>query len=157
MVTAGGTPVPTPTGRKTMGFGDAVKSVFSKYATFSGRARRSELWFWALFLAVVAVALSILVNTTGGLTIDLETMAISYGATYWIASLVNLALLLPGIAVTVRRLHDTDRSGFWWFIGLVPLAGPIVLLVFTVQDGTPGDNRFGPSPKAVAAPVPAAV
>ncbi|WP_455430719.1 DUF805 domain-containing protein [Phytohabitans flavus] len=62
--------------------------------------------------------------------------------------LLNLALFLPGLAVAVRRLHDTDRTGWWVLIALVPIVGFIVLLVFFLMDGTPGPNRFGPSPKA---------
>ncbi|PRZ08470.1 uncharacterized membrane protein YhaH (DUF805 family) [Isoptericola sp. CG 20/1183] len=139
-----------------MSFGTAVKTVFSKYATFSGRARRSEFWFWALFVFLVGAVLAIFVSATNGLTIDAETMTPTFGATYFVAALVQLALVLPNLAVTVRRLHDTDRSGFWWFIGLVPLVGPIVLLVFVILEGTRGPNRFGPDPKAVSAAQPTA-
>ncbi|WP_402469959.1 DUF805 domain-containing protein [Isoptericola aurantiacus] len=138
-----------------MSFGDAIKTVFSKYATFSGRARRSEFWFWALFVFLINVVMSILISATGGISIDLDTGEISYGATYFLAALVGLALLLPNLAVTVRRLHDTDRSGFWWFIALVPFVGWIILLVFTVLEGTRGPNRFGADPKLAAGEAPA--
>ncbi|WP_278235594.1 DUF805 domain-containing protein [Isoptericola sp. AK164] len=136
-----------------MGFGEAVKTVFSKYATFSGRARRSEFWWWALFLFLVNIVVSVVVAATGGYSINAETMMPEFGASYLLVVVVGLALLLPNLAVTVRRLHDTDRSGFWWFIGLVPFVGPIVLLVFMVLEGSLGQNRFGPSPKGAAAPV----
>ncbi|MEG3613569.1 DUF805 domain-containing protein [Isoptericola haloaureus] len=136
-----------------MGFGEAVKTVFGKYATFSGRARRSEFWWWALFTFLVSIVVSIIVSATGGYSINTETMMPEFGASYLLVVVVNLAFLLPSLAVTVRRLHDTDRSGFWWFIGLVPFVGPIVLLVFMVLEGSPGANRFGPSPKGAAAPV----
>ncbi|GAA1983055.1 DUF805 domain-containing protein [Isoptericola halotolerans] len=134
-----------------MSFGEAIKTVFSKYATFSGRARRSEYWFWALFMVLVAIVLSIFVSATGGLEIDTATMTPVFGATYFVATLVNLALLLPTIAVTVRRLHDQDKSGFWYFIVFVPFVGPIILLVFMFLEGTRGPNQFGPDPKAVDA------
>ncbi|PFG44642.1 uncharacterized membrane protein YhaH (DUF805 family) [Isoptericola jiangsuensis] len=141
-----------------MGFGDAVKSVFGNYATFSGRARRSEFWFWYLFMAIVGAVGGTVLGITAGTTLDIETGTVSGGfwAVYAVFMLVMLALVLPSIAVSVRRLHDTDRSGFWYFLGFVPFGG-IVLLVFWAGEGTPGDNRFGASPKAVAAPVPAAV
>lgn len=134
-----------------MGFGEAVKTVLSKYATFSGRARRSEFWFWALFVTLINIVMSALVTATGGLTIDPDTGDMGIGATYIVWMLIGLALLLPNLAVMVRRLHDTDRSGFWWFISFVPFVGAIVLLVFWLLDGTPGSNRFGPNPKQAGA------
>ncbi|AEG45528.1 DUF805 domain-containing protein [Isoptericola variabilis] len=140
-----------------MSFLDAIKSVFSKYATFSGRARRSEFWYWALFNVLVGAVLAALAGATGGFQIDPVTGLPTYGATGILANLVSLALLIPSIAVTVRRLHDTDRSGFWWFIGLVPFVGGIVLLVFCVLEGTRGPNRFGADPKGVETTAPAAV
>lgn len=136
-----------------MSFVDAIKSVFSQYATFSGRARRSEFWYWVLFNALVGAVFAALAGATGGFEIDPVTGMPSYGATGVIANLVSLALLIPSIAVTVRRLHDTDRSGFWWFIGLVPFVGWIVLLVFCALEGTRGQNRFGPDPKGAEQPV----
>jgi uncharacterized membrane protein YhaH (DUF805 family) len=139
-----------------MSFGTAVKTVFSKYATFSGRARRSEFWFWALFAFLVNTVVAIIVSATGGYSINTETMMPEFGATYLLVVVVGLALLLPNLAVTVRRLHDTDRSGFWWFIGLVPFVGAIVLLVFMILEGTRGPNRFGPDPRLAEAPAPQA-
>ncbi len=135
-----------------MSFVDAIKSVFSKYATFSGRARRSEFWYWALFNLLVGAVLGALAGATGGIQFDQVTGMPSYGATGVIANLVSLALVIPSIAVTVRRLHDTDRSGFWWFIGLVPFVGWIVVVVFCALEGTRGQNRFGADPKAVEQP-----
>lgn len=116
-----------------MGFGTAVSSVLSNYAGFSGRARRSEYWWWQLFLFLVYLVAAI-VDAALGLNSILLFVVV-------------LALALPTIAVTVRRLHDTDRSGWWFLIALIPLVGPIVLLVFCVMDSTPGPNQYGPSPK----------
>ncbi|WFE51909.1 DUF805 domain-containing protein [Micromonospora sp. WMMD1155] len=122
-----------------MSFIDAVKSVLSKYVGFTGRARRSEYWWFALFTVLVSIVASIL---DGALGLDFE------GSTTGLIGLVaSLALLLPSLAVGVRRLHDTDRTGWWLLIALVPLVGFIVLIVFFVLDSTPGTNRFGPNPK----------
>jgi uncharacterized membrane protein YhaH (DUF805 family) len=140
-----------------MSFPDAIKSVFSKYVTFSGRARRSEFWYWVLFSVLVGVVLGAFSGATGGFQIDPATGVPTYGATGILANLVSLALFLPSLAVTVRRLHDTDRSGFWWFIGLVPVVGAVILIVFTALAGTPGPNRFGADPKGVEAAAPAGV
>lgn len=135
-----------------MSFLDAIKSVFRQYATFSGRARRSEFWYWMLFNLLLGIVLGILSSATGGMQIDPATGMPDYGPTGILSNIISLALLIPTIAVTVRRLHDTDRSGFWWFIGLIPIVGAIVLIVFAAQAGTPGPNRFGPDPKAVEQP-----
>ena len=115
-----------------MSFADAVRSVLSKYATFSGRARRSEFWWFTLFSAIVSTLASVLDATMG---------------TNFVAIIVGLALLLPSLAVTVRRLHDTGRSGWWILIGIIPLIGIIVLLAFECQDSQPSTNNYGPSPK----------
>jgi uncharacterized membrane protein YhaH (DUF805 family) len=104
------------------------------------RGRRSEYWWFLLFTVLVGLAAAILDNGLG-------TTLGSDGSTGVIGIIVNLALLLPTLAVAVRRLHDTDRSGWWLLIGLVPIVGAIVLLVFFVSDSTPGTNRFGANPK----------
>lgn len=119
-----------------MSFVEAVRTVLSKYATFSGRARRAEYWWFSLF-AVIVYVLAALVDSASGSQVA--------------AIVAFVALILPSIAVTVRRLHDTGRSGWWYLISLVPLAGGIVLLVFTLQDSEPGANKYGPSPKAADA------
>ncbi|MEQ4303983.1 DUF805 domain-containing protein [Plantactinospora sp. B6F1] len=129
-----------------MSFTAAVRSVLSQYVGFGGRARRSEYWWFFLFSILVGIATSILDSALGT---DFEGSSGSGGLLNLLAS---LALLLPSLAVAVRRLHDTDRSGWWILIGLIPLVGAVVLLVFFVQDGTPGPNRFGPSPKYDAVP-----
>lgn len=107
-----------------------------KYAVFSGRARRSEYWYFVLFYIILyAVFL--------GVGIAIKAPAI--------VAIVALGLLLPAWGVTVRRLHDTGRSGWWILIGIVPLVGGIVLLVFQVMDSQPGANEYGPNPKEVPA------
>jgi len=123
-----------------MSFNAAVKSAFTQYIGFSGRARRSEFWWFALFGALVNVVAAILDGVLG-LNFGEDS---SIGLIRLIAYLV---LLLPALALTVRRLHDTGRTGWWLLIGLVPLVGGIVLFVFYVSDGTYGPNRFGASPK----------
>jgi uncharacterized membrane protein YhaH (DUF805 family) len=133
-----------------MGFMDAVRSGFGNYVTFSGRARRSEYWFWVLF---VIIAIVIATAIDGMINPDLVTTSSGdgmYGVSATggiVALIVSLALFLPGLAMTVRRLHDIDRSGWWILIGLIPLIGFIVLLVFYCTDGTQGSNRFGEDPK----------
>lgn len=116
-----------------MSFGKAISSCVTQYAGFSGRARRSEYWFFALFGFLVYLGAALLDTILGSGSV--------------LTLLAVLALLLPGIAVTVRRLHDTDRSGWWVLIGLVPFGG-IVTLVFACLDSQPFPNRYGPSPKA---------
>jgi uncharacterized membrane protein YhaH (DUF805 family) len=105
-----------------------------KYATFSGRARRKEYWMFFLINILIAIALAIVEAILGLPGI--------------LGGLYALALLIPGIAVTVRRLHDTGRTGWWILIALVPVIGFIILLVFMVLDSQPGDNAYGPNPKA---------
>ncbi|MFI7081302.1 DUF805 domain-containing protein [Micromonospora sp. NPDC049903] len=123
-----------------MSFTDAIRSALSQYAGFGGRARRSEYWWFALFLFGVGIVAA-LIDSALGLDFDATT-----GGP--VSLLVNLAFLLPSLAVSVRRLHDLGRSGWWLLIGLIPIVGWIVLVVFFVQDGQPGLNRFGPSPKS---------
>jgi len=112
-----------------------------KYAVFEGRARRMEYWMFVLFNCLIVVVLSVVDTVVG-----LFSLGNSIGA---LTGLYWLVVLVPSIAVTVRRLHDTDRSGWWALLALLPLLGTIVLFVFCVLDGTPGANRFGENPKAV--------
>ena len=106
---------------------------WKNYFTFTGRARRKAYWMFVLFNIIAAVIANIIdsVIGTGGL----------------IGGIYSLAVLLPGIALGVRRLHDIGKSGWWMLIGLVPLIGLIVLLVFACTDSQPGDNEYGPNPK----------
>lgn len=107
--------------------------VLKNYTGFSGRARRTEFWMFCLINFAIVIALSIIewILGTNGI----------------IAVLYYLAILLPAIAVSIRRLHDTDRSGWWLLICLVPFVGGIVLLIFYCLEGTAGDNQYGPNPK----------
>jgi uncharacterized membrane protein YhaH (DUF805 family) len=117
-----------------MDFVSAIKSGFSKYATFSGRASRSEYWFWILFAFLVIGA--------GGIVDEALLPNVESGL---LAPLIALALLLPNIAVAVRRLQDLDRSG-WWLLIYFTGIGAIVLLVWFCMKGTTGSNRFGADP-----------
>jgi uncharacterized membrane protein YhaH (DUF805 family) len=114
-------------------------AALKKYADFSGRARRMEYWMFSLFNLLIVLAL-LIVDSTLGLQIGDEGLGV-------LSVIYVFAVLVPSIAVSVRRLHDTDRSGWWLLITFVPLIGDIVLLIFFVLDGTPGGNRFGPNPK----------
>jgi len=133
-----------------MGFSEAIKSCFWQFATFRGRACRSEFWCFFLFQLLCLVAASIvdrMLGTRFSMTdpISGATPSLGYG---WVYSLVVLVLLLPSISVMVRRLHDTEHSGWWYWIVLVPLIGAILLLVWFCSRGTSGDNRFGHDPLA---------
>jgi uncharacterized membrane protein YhaH (DUF805 family) len=119
-----------------------------RYAEFSGRSRRKEYWMFVLLNLLIAVAvwaLMALLYIAGLSETDMTAIMMPVFILY---ALVALAFVIPGLAVTVRRLHDTDRSGWNILLGLIPLVGAIVLLVFYCTDGTPGPNRFGPDPKA---------
>lgn len=168
--------VPAIRGKKAMDFGTAIRTCFQKYAVFSGRARRSEYWYFFLFGVLVNIATSIVETVINAATSQQVP----------IGGLVSLALFLPQLAVNVRRIHDTDRSGWlvggfylycvaalaaclpfiemfrtgaiapiWLFCGLAALIGPyaIFLFVLTVLPGTHGANRYGPDPTAPVADV----
>ena len=117
-----------------MNVSEAVQRAFSQYATFSGRARRSEYWYFVLMTMIVEFVLSLLSVVLGDLAVILSGI--------W-----GLAVLVPTLAVVWRRLHDIGKSGAWYFIFLVPLVGWIILLVFLCKDSQPGENQYGPSPK----------
>jgi uncharacterized membrane protein YhaH (DUF805 family) len=125
-----------------MGFGEAVKSCLRQYVGFSGRARRSEYWWFFLFVVIVSAVASVLDALLGTVSDDTNLGLIG--------TIVGLALVLPIIAVSVRRLHDTSRSGWWYLLVLIPIVGSIILIVFYCLDSH-GDNQYGPSPKAAAA------
>ncbi|MDP4301854.1 DUF805 domain-containing protein [Leptothrix discophora] len=109
-----------------MGFTDAVRTCFTKYVDFKGRASRSEFWNWALFNLIASIVLGILS----------DRLSLAFA----------VATLLPYIAVATRRLHDTGRGGWAQLVGLIPLIGWIVVLVWLVRPGEPGPNRYGPEP-----------
>lgn len=122
------------------------KMVLSKYTVFSGRSQRAEYWYFVLFNFIISAALAIILNIIGGI---IGSNISSLGALY------SLAVLIPSIAVGVRRLHDVGKSGWMLLIVLIPIIGVIWLLVLLARDSDPGDNRYGPNPKvvAVAAPI----
>ncbi len=116
---------------------DAIRTCFSKYATFMGRSERPEYWYWVLFCFIAGVVFWVIqavISHIGGAALS------------W---LFHLATIVPTIAVAARRLHDTDRSGWWQLLGFIPIIGWIVLLVWFAQPGTPGNNRFGPPSPAI--------
>ena len=116
---------------------------WKNYVNFQGRARRKAYWMFVLFNIIALVILSLI---EGALGLSGQN---GYGI---LTGLYSLAIILPLIALAVRRLHDTGRSGWWILIGLVPLIGPIVLIVFYVTDSQPGTNEYGPNPKESAPP-----
>ncbi len=120
-----------------MGFLQAVGSCFAKYITFSGRARRAEYWWFLLFGSVGMLGLGFL----DGMIFQGDLTEVSP-----LANLFNLAILLPLLSVSIRRLHDLERSGWWWWLGLIPLVGPIILIVWFATSGTKGPNKYGPDP-----------
>jgi uncharacterized membrane protein YhaH (DUF805 family) len=115
--------------------------VLRKYVDFSGRARRAEYWFFALVNLLISIGLSIIDSILG---------LGGSGSVGILSGLYGLAVLLPSLAVACRRLHDTNRSGWWILIALIPIIGVIVLIIFAVQDSDPGTNQYGPNPKEVA-------
>lgn len=124
-----------------MGFQEAVRKCLSNYVNFTGRARRPEYWWFALFLFAGNIVFGIIDRTLFG-TNELGDPNGVLGV------LFSLAMLLPAIAVAVRRLHDRDMSGWWYLLVLIPLVGWLILLFFFVQKGTDGPNRFGEEPPA---------
>lgn len=126
-------PVPSP------GFVESVKTCFQKYATFSGRARRSEYWYFVLFNFVASIVVSIIGNIIFGVPEN--------GGANILSSIYSLAVLVPGLAVSWRRMHDIGKGGAWNFIACVPIIGWILLIVWDCKDSMPGPNQFGESPK----------
>ena len=122
-----------------MDFMTAVRTCLSKYVDFSGRARRSEYWYFALFSFLVGIVTNIL-DAVVGTDYDGAT---SGGL---INTVVSLALFLPSLAVGVRRLHDIDKSGWWILIGIIPIIGWILIIVWFCTDSK-ADNKYGPNPQ----------
>lgn len=114
-----------------MEFQEAVKAGFNNYANFSGRASRSEFWYWILFCFILNIV-SGFIDTILGLPLT--------------GLLIFFGLLVPNIAVGIRRLHDTDRSGWWYLLNFVPVIGWIILIIWCATKGTDGPNRFGNDP-----------
>ncbi len=118
-----------------MSFVDAIKSVFSQYANFSGRARRSEYWYYVLCYAIISIVINLLSQASSVFAI--------------IGTVVGLALICPTLAVEIRRLHDIGKSGWYLLFNLIPLVGAIILIVWFCKDSEPGDNMYGPNPKGI--------
>lgn len=114
---------------------NAYFDAMRRYATFSGRSTRTQFWIFVLVYLVLGII---------GVALDAASEGSAAGEPGIFTGVIVLAHLIPGLAVSVRRLHDIDRSGWWVLIGLVPLVGPIVMLVFSCTASTPGENRFGP-------------
>ena len=123
-----------------MTFTQAIASGFQNYVNFNGRAARSEFWYWFLFTVLVSIAAGL---------IDAALIPASYVS--HLSSLAGLEFFLPGLAESIRRLHDLDRSGWWYLLIFIPLIGLIVLLIWYCTRGTVGPNRFGPDPLGGAA------
>lgn len=138
-----------------MTFSQAISSVFSKYATFSGRASRSEYWYFVLLNIIITVAIYALGFASGSVRDSVHATAGGYGISCieqlpaWVSVVTwiySLAVLLPGLAVSVRRMHDIGKGGGWIFISLIPLVGPIWYLVLLLTGSEPAPNRFGEVP-----------
>ena len=134
----------------------AVRSCFSNYATFSGRASRAEYWWFVLFTLICFVGLSAIETRFLGF----GTVSRGHGVWAWqsnggpLSGLFALGIFLPTLAVAVRRLHDSGKSGWWLLIQLVPLIGTLVLLFHFVQPSQVGPNRFGAAPHPAPPPLP---
>jgi uncharacterized membrane protein YhaH (DUF805 family) len=115
-----------------VGFGDAIRLAFKSWSAYQGRASRSAYWWYALFAFIVYLVADIIF-----------LRAIGHGAGLGLYFIFAIGMLIVSLPLAVRRLHDTDRSGFWLFLGLIPFIGGIVILVFTLLAGTRGPNRFG--------------
>ncbi len=126
---------------KTM---DWYLMVWKRYAEFSGRSRRKELWVFALINTIICTVLYVGGMMMAGQGSSLGTL---FSALYVIYA---LAALVPNLAVDVRRLHDIGKSGWWLLIAIVPIVGAIILIVWWATDGQPGDNQYGPNPKSPA-------
>ncbi|MGB0697275.1 MAG: DUF805 domain-containing protein [Rhodospirillaceae bacterium] len=119
-----------------MGFGEAISTCFGKYATFTGRARRSEFWYFNLFYFLVSFPAAFISDFFGESIGGLVNLVIALG------------LMLPSLSVGVRRLHDIGKSGWWFLLWVIPIIGWIVLIVWWIKDSDPTENIHGPSPKA---------
>lgn len=138
-----------------------VDTLKNRYAQFSGRASRSEFWFFVLFNFIVSIILGVLDTTLGtGYTYEVVTNSLTTATTEaasisvsqtigYLQTFYGLAVLIPSIALSIRRLHDTGKSGWWLLIGLIPIIGFFVLIFFYVQDSQPGENEYGSNPKGL--------
>lgn len=130
-----------------MTFTQSIKSVFSKYATFTGRASRSEFWYFTLFNIITSTLLFLLGIAIGAATGGSDGVPGGLIVGYILYIIYGLGVLIPSLAVAVRRLHDTNNSGWLILLGLIPCVGGIVLLVFMILQGTNGENKYGDIPE----------
>lgn len=121
-----------------------VNTLKNNYANFEGRARRSEYWYYVLFYGILYIALYAI--AIAGLAMDIPVLGMIGGG---LAMIFGLANLIPNLAVGVRRLHDTGKSGWMLLVGFIPLIGAILLIVWLASDSTPGSNQYGPNPKEI--------
>lgn len=122
-----------------MNFGPAIGSGFKKYIVFRGRSSRSEFWYWALF-----------VNFASLVTVILDWILFPARVVGPVAILFALVVILPEISLSIRRLHDIDKSGWWMVLGLAPVVGWIILIVWAIRKGDAIRNRFGPDPSDIS-------
>jgi len=125
-------------------------NVLKNYATLSGRARRKEYWMFALFNLIFLIVAAVIDNVLGT---TFKTDSFLYPSGHfpygWVYLVYGLVVFIPGVAVAVRRLHDQDKSGWYFWVVLIPIAGAIWILVLLCTEGTIGDNKYGPDPKAM--------
>lgn len=121
-----------------MTFGQSISTCFSKYAVFTGRASRSEFWWWTLFTAIIGFLF--------GIPNSLHVLQGSGSGLPVISYIVSLILFLPSLGVMIRRLHDTGKSGWWCLLNLIPGLGTLILLIFCVQPSQPFPNQYGDVP-----------
>jgi uncharacterized membrane protein YhaH (DUF805 family) len=124
---------------RQVSIGEAPALFFKNYVAFSGRSSRGAYWWWVLVAIIVSIVLAI---------VDTAILQTPPGAIGLTGGLFSLATLLPGIALSFRRLHDVDKSAWWLLLAFIPLVGAIVLIYFACQPGTRGDNKFGPDVEA---------
>ena len=123
-----------------MGFIEAIKICFNKYVDFKGRARRSEYWFFYLFTIISSLVLGFMEGLIGIFPNTDQAV---------LANIFSLLVIIPSIAVGVRRLHDTNHSGWWYLLIIIPIIGWIIILIWLCKNSDEGDNRFGSNPKYI--------
>ncbi len=129
-----------------MTFVDSIKTCTSKWVTFSGRASRSEFWWFNLFVVIVQIVWQAIFGGAIGTIAEGGGSSIVMGVLGLVFLLVYIYLAIAAISATVRRLHDRDKTGWWYWLFLVPIVGAIILIVWFCMRGTQGPNRYGPDP-----------
>ena len=132
-----------------------VINVFKKYAVFKGRARRAEYWSFVLFNAIILIPLyiwniqskSIIVDNSVKISLTNSSIHAAPVIQSAILSLYLLVTFLPSLSVMVRRLHDSGKSGWWWFLGIIPVIGPLCIIILMTLNSTSGENKYGSNPK----------